>query len=117
MRTISAAAVLLVVLGVAVGVQGPTTVAKAPERFTMRVVATGFASPWEIAWGPDGQLWVTEREAFRVVQVNPTDGMRRVLLTVHEVHRSVGAGRPARPGLPSGFRQGHGSGVRRLHLR
>ena len=89
MRTISAAAVLLVVLGVAVGVQGPTTVAKAPERFTMRVVATGFASPWEIAWGPDGQLWVTERESFRVLQVNPADGMRRVLLTMHEVHRSV----------------------------
>ena len=44
-------------------VQGPTSVAKAPERFTMRVVASGFASPWEIAWGPDGQLWVTEREA------------------------------------------------------
>ena len=72
-----------------VGVQGPTSVAKAPERFTMRVVATGFASPWEIAWGPDGQLWITEREAFRVLQVNPADGMRRVLLTIHEVHRSV----------------------------
>ena len=89
MRTMSAAAVLLVVLVATVGVQGPTSVAKAPERFTMRVVATGFASPWEIAWGPDGQLWITEREAFRVVQVNPADGMRRVLLTVHEVHRSV----------------------------
>ena len=24
------------------------------------------------------------------MQVNPTDGMRRVLLTMHEVHRSVG---------------------------
>src|SRR5688572_14101979 len=90
MRTTSAAAMLLVMLGVAVAVQGPTSVAKAPERFTMRVVASGFASPWEIAWGPDGQLWVTEREAFRVVQVNPADGMRRVLLTMHEVHRSVG---------------------------
>ena len=73
----------------AVAVQGPTSVAKAPERFTMRVVASGFASPWEIAWGPDNQLWVTERESFRVVQVSPTDGMRRVLLTMHEVHRSV----------------------------
>ena len=55
----------------------------------MRVVATGLAGPWEIAWGPDGQLWVTERDAFRVVQVNPVDGMRRTLLTVHEVHRSA----------------------------
>ncbi len=89
MRATSAMAVLLVGLGATVAVQGPTAVAKAPERFTMRVVASGFASPWEIAWGPDNQLWVTERESFRVVQVSPTDGMRRVLLTMHEVHRSV----------------------------
>lgn len=89
MRTISATAILLVLLGATVGVQGPTFVAKAPERFTVRVVAGGFASPWEIAWGADGQLWVTERESFRVVQVNPADGARRVLLTIHEVHRSV----------------------------
>ena len=89
MRFLAAVAVGLVALTITVGVQGPTTVATATERFTMRVVASGFASPWEVAWGPDGQLWVTEREAFRVLQVNPIDGMRRVLLTVHEVHRSV----------------------------
>ena len=89
MRRATAVAILLFVCGTVVGVQGPTFVARAPEKFTMRVVATGFASPWEVTWGPDGQLWVTEREAFRVVQVNPADGMRRVLLTMHEVHRSV----------------------------
>jgi PQQ-dependent dehydrogenase (s-GDH family) len=89
MRSIFGAAAFVAALGATVGVQGPP-VAKAPERFTMRVVASGFAAPWEIAWGPDGQLWVTERESFRVVQVNPADGMRRVLLTMHEVHRSVG---------------------------
>jgi PQQ-dependent dehydrogenase (s-GDH family) len=89
MRTISAVVVLLGLLAATLHLQSPTSVAKAPERFTMRVVASGFASPWEIAWGPDGQLWVTERESFRVVQVNPADGTRRVLLTMHEVHRSV----------------------------
>ena len=89
MRAVVAVGVILVVCGMSIVAQGPTTVARAPERFTMRVVASGFAAPWEIAWGPDGQLWVTEREAFRVVQVNPADGMRRVLLTIHEVHRSV----------------------------
>ena len=66
MRLTAAIAVCLAVSTGVVGVQGPTTVARAPERFTMRVVASGFASPWEIAWGPDGQLWVTERESFRV---------------------------------------------------
>ena len=33
----------------------------AQSPFTFRVVATGLSSPWEVTWGPDGQLWVTER--------------------------------------------------------
>ena len=98
-RVSAAAAVLLVGLGVTVGVQGPTSVAKAPERFNMRVVVGGLAGPWEIAWGPDGQLWVTERDAFRIIQVNPADGTRRTLVTVHEVHRSAASGQEGLLGL------------------
>lgn len=51
--------------------------AAGPERFQMRVVATGLDSPWEVAWGPDEQLWVTERRGRRIVRVNPADGTRR----------------------------------------
>ncbi len=89
MRRAIVVLVTLVAMSVAAAVQGPTEVAQAPERFTMRVVASGLASPWEIAWGPDGQLWVTEREGRRVLRVDPMDGSRRVLLTMHEVHQSV----------------------------
>src|SRR5688500_13043358 len=59
------------------------------ERFDMRVVATGLDGPWEIAWGPDGRLWVTERRGKRVVRVNPVDGSKSVALTIPEVHQSV----------------------------
>jgi PQQ-dependent dehydrogenase (s-GDH family) len=59
------------------------------ERFDMRVVATGFDAPWEIAWGPDQQLWVTERRGKRVLRVNPADGSRSVTVTIPEVHQSV----------------------------
>ena len=55
----------------------------------MRVVASGLDAPWEIAWGPDQQLWVTERQGRRVVRVNPADGSRRTLVTIPEVHQSV----------------------------
>ncbi len=55
----------------------------------MRVVASGLDGPWELTWGPDGQLWVTERKARRVIRINPTDGTRSTLLTLHEVHQSV----------------------------
>ena len=59
------------------------------ETFTMRVVASGLANPWEVTWGPDGFLWVTERTGFRVTRVNPADGTRRVALTLDDVYQSV----------------------------
>jgi len=60
------------------------------ESFRTRVVATGFSSPWEVAWGPDGFLWITERVGKRVVRVNPADGSRSVAVTIDEVYQRVG---------------------------
>ena len=57
-----------------------------PESFAMRVVAGGLQSPWEVTWGPDGFLWVTERVGKRIVRINPADGSRVVAATVDEVH-------------------------------
>jgi PQQ-dependent dehydrogenase (s-GDH family) len=60
-----------------------------PEHFTMRVVASGLGNPWEITWGPDGYLWVTERSTFRVTRINPADGSMHVALTLDDVYQSV----------------------------
>jgi PQQ-dependent dehydrogenase (s-GDH family) len=114
MRTIPALAVLLLTFATTVMVQGPTFVARAPEKFTMRVVTAGLSGPWEIAWGPDGLLWVTERDAFRVVQVNPADGTRRTLVTVHEVHRSAASGQEGLLGLA--FHPDFGRGTDQVFL-
>ena len=57
------------------------------ETFTRRVVASGLAGPWEVTWGPDGQLWVTERIAGRVTRVNPEDGSRAVAVMIDEVRQ------------------------------
>lgn len=59
------------------------------ETFSMRVVASGLEAPWEVAWGPDDQLWITERQGRRVIRINPADGSRRTLVTIPEVHQSV----------------------------
>ncbi|MBM3808439.1 MAG: quinoprotein glucose dehydrogenase [Acidimicrobiia bacterium] len=59
-----------------------------PEHFTKRVVATALGNPWEITWGPDGFLWVTERSAFRVTRVNPANGTKRVALALEGVYQS-----------------------------
>jgi len=53
-----------------------------PERFSMRVVTTGLVNPWQMRWGPDGRLWVTERSGKRIVRVNPADGSRTIALTI-----------------------------------
>jgi PQQ-dependent dehydrogenase (s-GDH family) len=60
-----------------------------PEAFSLRVVATDLANPWEVAWGPDNQLWVTERTAFRVTRIDPATGARRVALQLDGVYQSV----------------------------
>ena len=61
----------------------------ATERFAMRVVTQGLDAPWEVTWGPDNQLWVTERKGRRVLRVNPADGVQSVALVLPEVHQSV----------------------------
>ncbi len=70
------------------GRQRPVT-QPAPERFAMRVVAQGFDSPWELLWGPDDRLWVTERRGRRVLRVDPKSGARTEALFLPEAHQSV----------------------------
>jgi PQQ-dependent dehydrogenase (s-GDH family) len=53
-----------------------------PERFSMRIVATGLENPWQMRWGPDERFWVTERTGKRVVRINPSDGSRSVAVTI-----------------------------------
>ena len=78
MRTLTTAVVAaLAVASVGAAMQDPTIVTNPPERFTMRVVTSGLEGPWEITWGPDQQLWVTERRGRRVIRINPADGTRR----------------------------------------
>jgi PQQ-dependent dehydrogenase (s-GDH family) len=72
------------------GVNPRTVWAVPPEAFEMRVVADGFEDPWEVTFGPDDRLWVTERTGKRVVRVNPVDGSRRTAVTIDEVQQKLG---------------------------
>lgn len=60
-----------------------------PESFVSRVVAGNLAAPWEITWGPDGFLWITERVGKRVTRVNPTDGSVSVAVSIDEVYQAL----------------------------
>jgi len=54
------------------GTAQTTSVSRA--AFSKRVVATGLENPFQLVWGPDDYLWVTERTAGRVTRILPSDG-------------------------------------------
>ena len=39
----------------------------------------------EVAWGPDGWLWITERTGSRVTRVDPASGRQKTAITIDEV--------------------------------
>src|SRR5690242_7978586 len=53
--------------------------------FSRSVLVTGLEGPWEITWGPDNMLWVTERAGRRVTRVQPESGAKKVAVTIDEV--------------------------------
>lgn len=55
-----------------------------PEAFDMRIASTGLTNPWQMRWGPEGFIWVTERTAGRITRVDPATGARRVAVDIPE---------------------------------
>lgn len=53
------------------------------EPFKATVLVDGLGSPWEVLWGPDNSLWVTERQSKSISKVDPKTGKHTVLYTFH----------------------------------
>lgn len=64
---------------------GPETVLRGSKQFRKKVVVSGLEGPWEVTWGPDSKLWVTERSGKRVTRIDPATGERSVAITIAEV--------------------------------
>jgi PQQ-dependent dehydrogenase (s-GDH family) len=64
---------------------GPESVLRATKQFNKKVIISGLDGPWELTWGPDQMLWVTERSGKRIVRVNPATGDKKVAVTIPEV--------------------------------
>ena len=54
----------------------------ASETFTMRTVIANQRMPHDLVYGPDGNIWYTERFAGNVSFVNPTTGIKTTVLTL-----------------------------------
>jgi PQQ-dependent dehydrogenase (s-GDH family) len=63
----------------------PDKVVTGAVPFEMRVLTTGLEAPWELTWGPNGTLWVTERTAGRITEIDRDTGAKRTLIDIAEV--------------------------------
>lgn len=55
-----------------------------PVTIKDSVIVTGLNFPWEILWGPDNHIWMTERGG-RISRVNPATGTVTPVFTIPEV--------------------------------
>jgi glucose/arabinose dehydrogenase len=76
----------LIVFALAFGLQAcsghaQSTIKIGNTTLTVDTVVSGLDIPWEIIWGPDNFLWVTEREGI-VSRINPATGAKSVILNI-----------------------------------
>jgi len=72
-------------LGPVLAQDGPDSVLRGTKEFRKSVLVSGLSGPWELTWGPDNMLWVTERTGKRITRIDPASGQQRVAITIDEV--------------------------------
>jgi len=83
---------LLLLLGLYANAQTESSLKDAD--FDIRVVADKLSDPWEVTFGPDGFLWVTESKGYRVLRIEPTSGKQQVLADLNAERRFGAKPRP-----------------------
>jgi glucose/arabinose dehydrogenase len=73
----------LAVVATVVGTAAPMS---QREPFVVSTVVTGLDTPWDLAWGPDGFIWFSERGG-RISRLDPATGARSTAGTI-AVHQS-----------------------------
>ncbi|HYF30474.1 MAG TPA: PQQ-dependent sugar dehydrogenase [Chitinophagaceae bacterium] len=63
------------------------TVDEESPLLSTKVIVENLRYPWEILWGPDNHIWMTERGG-RISRVNPVSGSVIPLITINEVEAS-----------------------------
>lgn len=84
-REVFAFLVLAAIAAPAVRLRDPQPPVPGAGTFVKRVVASGLANPFEVIWGPDDYLWVTERTAGRVSRVRPSDGSATPAIAIRDL--------------------------------
>lgn len=62
---------------------------EAQTSFTKRTVASGFNSAWEVVYGPNDSLWVTENKAYTISRVSISTGQKTQLIDLRATDASI----------------------------
>ncbi|NGP17121.1 glucose/sorbosone family PQQ-dependent dehydrogenase [Devosia aurantiaca] len=82
-----AAASLLLAIPASFAQETPVEIERGQnDLFSSRVLTTALSNPWAMRWGPDGQIWLTERTSGEVTKVDPETGAQQVILTLDDVY-------------------------------
>ncbi|MEJ7693559.1 PQQ-dependent sugar dehydrogenase [Daejeonella sp.] len=57
---------------------------RVPAGIGATVIASGLDVPWEITWGPDKKIWITEQKGV-VSRIDPVSGEKDVILQIKDV--------------------------------
>lgn len=55
-----------------------------PVELKDSIIADGLRFPWEIVWGPDDHIWLTERTG-KISRLNPSTGALSPVITINDV--------------------------------
>ena len=82
------------------------TAAAQNEPFTKRTVVSGLNSAWEVVYGPNDSLWVTENRAYLISRISIATGAKTVLVDLRATDASInftsGIGTQPQGGLQPG---------------
>ena len=84
-RSLLTVVAIAVIVGPGFRVRATQATPASAAHFAKRVVTTNLANPFQIVWGPDDYLWITERTAGRVTRVRPSDGSSTVAITIGDI--------------------------------
>jgi PQQ-dependent dehydrogenase (s-GDH family) len=87
----------------------PESVLRGTKEFRRDVLVSGLAGPWELTWGPDNMLWVTERTGKRITRIDPANGAQTVAITIDEVFAPGGQDGLLGMALPPDFLKDKGN--------
>lgn len=59
------------------------------EPFTKRTVVSGLNSAWEVLYGPNDSLWVTENRSYLISRINIANGTKTVLADLRAIDGSI----------------------------